>query len=59
MNRGNEDDMTDIIQGAIFAALGCTKIDYSSPKRMDEAAEQIARFVDEALRQNGYRVVKQ
>ena len=37
------------IQAAILAALGCTTIDYHSPKKLDEAAEQIARFVEDAL----------
>jgi hypothetical protein len=39
----------DKIQMAVLAALGCTKIDYRSPKRMDDAAERIARFVEMAL----------
>jgi len=38
-----------LIQGAVFAALGCTKIDYRSPKKMDEAAAQIAAFVEDSL----------
>lgn len=33
------------MQAAIYAALGCTKIDFRSPVRVDEAAAQIARFV--------------
>ncbi|MDO8596623.1 MAG: hypothetical protein Q7R45_08365 [Sulfuricaulis sp.] len=40
---------TEIIQRAIYAALGCTKIDYRSGKKIDEAAEQITRFVEAAL----------
>jgi hypothetical protein len=37
------------IQLAIFAALGCTTVDLRSPRKANEAAEQIARFVDDAL----------
>ena len=37
------------IQKAVLAALGCTKIDYRSPKKLDEAAAAIARFVEAEL----------
>lgn len=40
---------TDAIQGAVYAALGCTTIDRRSPRRLDEAAKQIARFVEDAI----------
>lgn len=39
----------EIIQRAIYAALGHVKIDYRSPKRLDEAAGVIADFVVVAL----------
>lgn len=38
------------IQQAILAALGCTKIDYRSPRKLDKAASQIADFVIAAAR---------
>lgn len=40
------------IQAAVFAALGCVTIDYRNPRKMDEAAEQIARFVSDAIDQD-------
>ena len=40
---------TEIIQKAIYAALGCTKIDFRSPKSVDGAAAQITKFVEAAL----------
>lgn len=33
------------IQAAIYAALGCTRVDYKRPKKIDQAAAQIANFV--------------
>lgn len=33
------------VEGAIFAALGCTAIDYRSPSSLNRAARQIAYFV--------------
>lgn len=39
------------IAGAVYAALGCTSIDRRSPKRLYEASEQIARFVEEAMKE--------
>ena len=39
----------EIIQMAVLAALGCTTINYRSPRKLDESAEQIARFVEAAL----------
>lgn len=42
-------DRTKTIQRAICSALGCTKIDYRSPKKIDDAAAQITRFVERAL----------
>lgn len=32
------------MQTSIFAALGCTEINYRSPLKLEKAAEQIARF---------------
>lgn len=45
----NERARVSIIQEAVFAALGCTKIDYRSPAKMDDAAAQIATFVEDYL----------
>ena len=45
----NERSRVSLIQEAVLAALGCTKIDYRSPKQMDEAAGQIAAFVEDIL----------
>lgn len=45
----NERTRVSLIQEAIYAALGCTKIDYRSPVKMDEAAAQIALFVEDYL----------
>lgn len=39
----------EAISAAILAALGCTKIDYRSGAKMNEAANQIATFVEDAL----------
>src|SRR2546423_512217 len=33
------------VQAAIYAALGCTRINYSSGKQVDKAASHIAQFV--------------
>jgi hypothetical protein len=35
----------EAIQRGVYAALGCVKLDYRSPKRLDEAAGIIADFV--------------
>lgn len=35
----------DVIQRGVLAALGTVKLDYRSPKRLDEAASVIADFV--------------
>ena len=45
----NERSRLSLIQEAVLAALGCTKIDYQSPKKMDEGASQIAAFVEDIL----------
>lgn len=34
-----------IVQRAVFAAFGCVKLDYRSPRRLDEAASVVADFV--------------
>jgi hypothetical protein len=39
----------DVIQRAVFEAFGTVKLDYRSPKRMDEAAGIVAEFVMAAL----------
>jgi len=39
----------EAIAMAVYAALGCTKIDYRSPRKMYQASEQIADFVEDAL----------
>jgi hypothetical protein len=41
--------MEDKIQAAVFAALGCTTIDYKKPTSLDAAATQIAKFVKDAI----------
>ena len=33
------------IQAAVYAALGCTKIDFRSPLKVDQATAQIVNFV--------------
>jgi hypothetical protein len=38
-----------IIQDAVYEALGCTEIDYSSSQGIDKAAKQITDFVEAAL----------
>jgi hypothetical protein len=42
-------DRDQIIQAAIFAALGHHKPDYRSPRLLDKAATVIQRFVSAAL----------
>lgn len=46
-NRHRERDVSnmEVIQRSVLAALGHVKIDYRSPKRLDEAAKVIAEFV--------------
>lgn len=39
----------DVIQRAVFEAFGAVKLDYRSPKRLDEAAGIVAEFVMAAL----------
>jgi hypothetical protein len=44
--------MEDKIQPAVLAALGCTPINYRNPRKLDEAATQITRFVLAAIDQD-------
>ena len=41
--------MKDKVQAAVLAALGCTTINHRNPSKLDAAAEQIARFVIDAI----------
>jgi hypothetical protein len=47
-------DLHGGVQMAIFAALGCTEINYKSPGGLDAAASQIADFVLAHLEEDGH-----
>lgn len=45
-------------QRGIYAALGCTSLDFKSQRKLEQAAGQIASFAMEALCDDGFVVVR-
>ncbi len=46
------------VSDAIYAALGCTHIDRRSVRKIQEAAEQIARFVEDCEEYKRLRAIE-
>jgi hypothetical protein len=46
----------EAVQRAVYAAFGCVKLDYRSPKRLDDAAGIVADFVCAELDREADRI---